>query len=237
MLKEGEVPPEPAPEVVELPPEQPPEPFEEVLLPPEPDIIEVFEEPEIMIEPDLPGPEPETAVEEATMDIPAEPPSPVVITEIMYDPAVIADDKGEWFELFNASDEPVDMNGWRIEDVKGQIHILQPGAEFLILPGEFLVFGGNNQESTNGGVEVQYQYPASDFTLDNKADSVVLKNLFGQVIDEVHYSQALLFPVAKGASIELLHPHLDNTKPDHWKVATVPYGDASNKGTPGTGSW
>ncbi len=228
MLLEGEQPPvdEPFVEVVE--------PVEEIVT--QPDVVEetvepvedVWEAMEEDVPPDL-GPE-----EDTTVVIPPEPDSPIVITEIMYDPDVLADDKAEWFEMVNASDDPVDINGWRIEDDKGQMHIIMNGGPFLMQPGQVFVLGANGIESTNGGVEVDYQYPYADFQLANTDDAIVLKNLYGEVIDEVHYDEQSGWHVAKGASLTLIHPNLDNSNPAHWKVATEPYGDQSNLGTPHT---
>jgi len=236
MIKEGEVPPEEEPEKIEELPdvkEEPPEVVEEVLNP-EPDIVEQIDEYEVIADvpedvPDEPDVGPDTMP-----DIPSQPDSPIVITEIMYDPdGGIADEKGEWFEIFNAGDEALDINGWRLTDETGEQHILQFGMPFALEPGEFFVLGSNSIESTNGGVEIGYQYPYSDFKLENKVpDAIILLNIFGEPVDSVHFGTKLGFPAAKGASLVLVHPNLDNENPDNWKVATTPYGDESNKGTP-----
>lgn len=235
MLFEGETPPVESPvETVELA-----EVLEEVVVQPEsvepmpdvtepPDTWEIIEEvaPETGGEDDLP-------VEDLTPEIPAQPDSPVVITEIMYDPVEVPDDKGEWFELVNASDEAVDIDGWRLEDQNGQMHVIVNGGPYMMQPGDILVFGANAMESTNGGVEIDYQYPYADFALANTEDSIVLKNIYGEVVDEVKYNENSGWPVGKGKSLELFHPNLDNSLDKFWSVATVPYGDESNLGTPG----
>ena len=40
----------------------------------------------------------------------------LVITEIMQNPRLIADDRGEYFEVYNPDDQPVDMTGFTIKD-------------------------------------------------------------------------------------------------------------------------
>jgi len=235
LLKEGEQPPEELqPEVVET--------VEDVVeaedIPdPEPDVVET-------VEPDLPSDAPDDVpadlpqdVLDIQPDIPPEPDSPVVITEIMYDPDGIPDDKGEWVEIFNAGEDLLDLNGWRLEDGKGQMHIIQYGGPFNLQPGKFLVLGCNAVESSNGGVAVDYLYPYADFALGNTDDAVVLKDIWGKVVDTVQYDEGAGWPAAKGASLELFHPNMDNTKPEFWKIAATPYGDQSNKGTPGAGNW
>ena len=170
-------------------------------------------------------------------EIPGEPDSPIVITEIMYDPSGIADDKWEWIELYNADNEAIDLNGWSLVDEKNQKHIIMNGGPFPVEPGEYLVLGCNSNESTNGGVELDYNYPYVDFGLANTGDSVILKNIYGDIVDAVHYDENTGWPPAKGASLSLLHPNLDNENSANWGVASEPYGDGSNMGTPGSGSW
>jgi len=183
------------------------------------------------VPPDLPP------ADTGTLDLPAQPPSPVVITEIMYDPVDVPDDMGEWFELFNASEDTVDINGWRIESDDGDMHILSFGGPILIPPGTFFVLGNNKQESTNGGVEVGYQYPKVDFSLMNTKDSIILKDIYGAVVDAVHFDEMLGWPAGKGASIMLIHPYLDNDSLANWIAGVTPYGDGTNMGTPGAGTW
>ncbi len=73
--------------------------------------------------------------------------------------------------------------------------------------------------------------PGLFFVVD--ADSVVLKNLYGEVVDAVHYDKFSGWPVPKGASLQLAHPNLDNDDPVFWSASTEPYGDKGNSGTPG----
>lgn len=231
MLLEGEQPPadDPAVEYVELGPDIVEAPDALV------DAYEVMEDlslSDVPGDPDLPTVA-DVSVQDVPVVIPDQPGSPVVITEIMADPNGIPDDKGEWFEVVNAIDEPIDINGWRIEDGTGQMHIIMNGGPFVLQPGQILVFGSNAIESTNGGVEVNYQYPYSDFQMANDADSVVLKNLYGEVVDAVHYDKFSGWPVPKGASLQLAHPNLDNDDPVFWSASTEPYGDKGNSGTPG----
>lgn len=223
MLLEGEQPPVDDPYV---------EPVADVIE--QPDVVEGIDEilEDIPQVPDVPI-APDMAPQDVVPDIPGTPDSPVVITEVMVDPDGLPDDKGEWFEIVNAVDEAIDINGWRIEDQSGQMHIFMNGGPFMLQPGQILVVGANAIESTNGGVEVNYQYPYSDFKLDNTADSIILKNLYGEEVDAVHFDKFAGWKVPKGASLELFHPNLDNNDAANWGVAVSPYGDGSNLGTPG----
>lgn len=238
-------------------PDEAPEPVEDTWVPePEPDVyqpdvvtegdyeivepLDVYED--IPVEPDL-APEdipvePDLSTPDlSALDVPAQADSIIVITEIMYDPETIPDDLGEWIEIYNASDEPVDLNGWRLTDEVGNLHIIQKGAPWIIEPGQLYVLGNNANEDTNGGVEIDYFYSKDEFTLQNKADSVIIQNLFGAPIDSVHYDEPQGWPVAKGASLALIHPNLDNEVPENWTVSTQAYGTGDNLGTPGFGTW
>jgi hypothetical protein len=234
LWREGDAPPvEVGPEVVETSPEgvEVVEAFEV--------ISDVWDVVETVSPPDV---QPEITVDVTPGDIgpgeiviPLLPDSPVVITEIMYDPVYpVFDDKGEWFEVVNATEETIDINGWRITSGSGSQHIIQNGAPLLLVSGQYFVFGNNKTESTNGGVEVNYQYPAVDLVLGNTADSVILRNMYGQVVDTVSYDELGGWPEGVGASIELIHPHLDNANPAYWRTAVKPFGDGSNRGSPGS---
>ncbi len=71
----------------------------------------------------------------------------LVITEIR-GPQSGGDNRGQWFEVYNASDRPVDMRGLRIEffDLQGGRvppgrPILVRGEEVVVEPGEYITFG------------------------------------------------------------------------------------------------
>jgi len=77
-------------------------------------------------------------------------PSTVVINEIMLNPLSVPDNLGEWIELYNNSEEIVDLQNWYIQDAGSDLHIIQES--LIISPGEFLVLGINADENMNGGV-------------------------------------------------------------------------------------
>ena len=54
-------------------------------------------------------------------------PGMLVITEIMKNPVAVEDGAGEWFELFNVTDQPVDINGWTIGDEGVDSHLIKGG--------------------------------------------------------------------------------------------------------------
>jgi hypothetical protein len=40
----------------------------------------------------------------------------IVITEIMANPGAVGDDKGEWFEVYNAGTTTVNLKGWKLKE-------------------------------------------------------------------------------------------------------------------------
>ncbi len=106
----------------------------------------------------------------------------LLITEIMANPAEVSDSKGEWFELFNPTDQVIDLNGIRIHDDGSNSFTIDQ--QLPIDPHDFLVLGKNSDTSINGGIPVDYQY--SNFTLGNSADEIIL-SLHGEEMLRLDY--------------------------------------------------
>lgn len=120
----------------------------------------------------------------------------VLISEIMYDPL-----KGEteWVEIFNASNENVNLKDWSIGDLLPSPTIAKISPiDFSLLPGEFAVVAADT---------TSYQYiPPVKFlqvkfgTLGNSSDGVLIYDSRGAVIDSLKYSSA--WGGLKGRSLE-----------------------------------
>ena len=155
----------------------------------------------------------------------------IVINEIMQNPDVVADDKGEWYELYNAGDTEVDINGWIMKDNGTNIDTIQNGAPLVIQPGGYLVLGKNGDTSVNGGVNVDYVY--DNFNLGNSSDEIILYLSDGiSVVDRVEWDNGSTFPDPTGKSMELINPAFDNNDGNNWAEALTIYGDG-DYGTPG----
>lgn len=144
----------------------------------------------------------------------------VVITEFMADPSKVADNVGEWIELFNIGTSSVDLNGWTLKDNGSNIHIINNGAPLVILSGSYIVLGMNSDFNSNGGLTVDYVY--SNFTLANTGDAIILVDKTGTIVDEVNYSSTVT-----GRSWNLDPAHystLDNNNFNYWCNATSVYG-------------
>ncbi|MEE4259811.1 MAG: lamin tail domain-containing protein [Bacteroidales bacterium] len=156
----------------------------------------------------------------------------LIITEIMQNPQAVSDSDGEWFEVYNTTDHPIDMLGMAIRDDGSDSHVI---AENLIVPsGGFVILGNNIDDMTNGGVQVDYSYGSSWF-LANGDDEVVIETEDLLEIDRVNYDGGPNFPDPNGASMSLDPDFFDATANDdgaNWCEATSSYGDG-DKGTPG----
>ena len=153
----------------------------------------------------------------------------IVISEIMANPGSVSDSYGEWFEIVNTTDSTIDLQGWSIKDLDGDEHELYSDqASILISPDEYFVLAKNNDQSLNGGVEVDYVYEG--YSLSNSDDEVILLDALGSVVDEVHYSNG--WPFSSGVSMEIHEPLIDNALIGSWFLSTSSYG-IGDMGTPG----
>jgi hypothetical protein len=150
----------------------------------------------------------------------------VIINEIMINPAMVSDASGEWFELYNPTSLPIDLDGWVIRDDFSDSHTIT--SSVIIPPNGFVVLGRNADFVTNGGVVVDYQY--SNFALGNSGDELIIEDQ-GSEIDRVDYD--LSFDTS-GKSKELSVNHLSDVLNDiltNWCDAVSVFGDG-DLGTP-----
>ena len=163
-------------------------------------------------------------------NVPVVEPAQIVITEIMQNPSAVADSAGEYFEIYNAGTEPVDINGWTVSDNDFDSFVIDNGGPLIVPAGGYLVLGNNADSATNGGVPVDYQY--SGMFLANGADEIVLTDTNSVEIDRVEYDGGPNFPDPSGASMELIDVTLDNNVGANWTTAEDAFGDG-DLGTPG----
>lgn len=161
-------------------------------------------------------------------------PGDVLITEIMQNPSAVSDTDGEWFEVYNASAQVIDLNGWIIKDLDSDSHQINNGGPLLIQPGSYLVLGRNGNTTTNGGVTVDYTY--SGINLANAADELILLLSDGSTeIDRVVYDGGPSWPDPNGASMYFNGAFSqDNNDNTLWAESDVPWaGSQGDLGSPG----
>lgn len=124
-------------------------------------------------------------------------PGDLLISEVLANPGAVSDTAGEWFELYNASANTIDLNGVKIRD-EGSNQFTISGS-LLINSGEYLVLGRNADVSVNGGYTTDYVF--SSFTLGNANDAIIVES-GGSVVASLIYNDAGLYG-ANGRSAEL----------------------------------
>jgi len=157
-------------------------------------------------------------------------PGDVIINEVMQDPVAVGDTQGEWFELYNATSEDIDINGWVIRDDAANVHTIDNGSPLVISAKGYLVLGNNADMATNGGYSCDYEY--SSFTLSNSDDEIVLGE-GGVEIDRINYDGGPIWPNPSGASMAWLGPPGDNNDGARWIVEGVAFYGDGDWGTPG----
>jgi hypothetical protein len=155
----------------------------------------------------------------------------IIVTEIMNNPAVNNDPAGEYFELYNTTNNPIDIQSWEIKDEATATEVHTITSSLIIPANGYVVIG--NAAIPNGGVVMGYTY-GNDISLGNGTDGVVI-DCAGTVIDEVTWDNGATFPDPSGASMELSITalnHIDNDLGSNWGTAVTPFGDG-DLGTPG----
>lgn len=149
----------------------------------------------------------------------------LVITEVMIDPATLADTRGEWIEVYNASPRSLDINGWTLRDATGS-HVITAPSPLSIPSGAFAVLALDANELVACGVAALYDY--ATISLNNGGDTVAL-DACGVTIDSMSYASSSngrtlsLDPAATSA--------LANDDPAKWCAATSVM-TCGDRGTP-----
>jgi DNA/RNA endonuclease G (NUC1) len=174
----------------------------------------------------------------------------LVISEIMANPSNVADDHGEWFEVYNAGRTDVDLTGWMIKSggATAQSHTIAPsattcgavGCTVIVPRGGYVVLSNNRDPTTNGGVPVDYQYPdgttASTINIGNTSatEYLAMASPAGVEVDRVTFGTSSVVHAA--ASSCLVDVTLDNSVMSNtasWQYSTALWsGSTVDKGTP-----
>jgi len=166
----------------------------------------------------------------------------LVISELMANPAgAVQDSVGEYVELYNAGQFPVNLRGFYVRDNGSAADTIK--SDLIVPASSYVVLARTTDTGKNGGVPAQYSYTtriggtSTNLTFSNSgADRFVLRSPSGVLVDSVSYSAAST--VAKsGIARELMDLTADNALVDgaNWADATSVY-DATNnnRGTPGS---
>jgi hypothetical protein len=157
----------------------------------------------------------------------------LLITEIMYDPTSLSDATGEWFEIYNTTDHPVNLHNLVIKKNETDQHVIT--GSVILAPKSFQVLS-RTADAVAGNC---YVY-GTGISLNNTGAILTVSNYGtdgsdGSVIFSVDYG-GQDFPAASGASICLDPGSLnvnDATAGTSWCVSTSVY-SSGDLGTPGS---
>jgi hypothetical protein len=175
-----------------------------------------------------PDPEPEPIVEAQVGDL--------VFSELNVNPILVADELGEWVELYNTSSTPIQIQGYAFHDLDYDSYTIVGSA---IVPGtDYVVLCASTDPVLNGGVSCDVGFArgtggAGFMALGNDGDEVVLSRPDGVAIDEVVYDGTWFTP---GAATGLDPARLDadnNDDESMWCDQVTPFGTSDELGTPG----
>ena len=138
----------------------------------------------------------------------------IVIHEIHYNPA----ERGqalEFIELLNHGEKSINLSGWKFDQ---GISFTFPANTPPLAPGGLLVVAEDPAQ-----VKEVYQTEAVgpwEGKLSNRGETLTLRNAQGKKVDEVAYGVGFPWPATAaggGASMELIHPNLDNNLAGSWR--------------------
>lgn len=122
----------------------------------------------------------------------------LVITEFMADPDATSDSQGEYFEVYNGSSEPINLNGYVVNDLGSDSHTI--GEDITVVPGEFVVLATSSDPVGDGSVAPDYVY--SGIAIANGSDEIVLTNSSGTEIARLVYTDG--DDAGDGVALELI---------------------------------
>ena len=152
---------------------------------------------------------------------------PVIINEIMYNPAPQYDSE-DWIEIYNPNAVSLDLTGWIFKDQNDDHKFLLP-VESTIDAYGYLIVARNSFKFKQtfpfvANVVGDFGSGVNGFGLSSQGEILRIHNPGGELIDYVYYGVTSPWPVlanGNGPSIELLDPGLDNNIGSNWISSPV----------------
>lgn len=178
---------------------------------------------------------------------PVEPePGDLIFSEMMVNPDAVADEMGEWVELYNTSGSTLDIEGYALHDDDSDYWVFEESIE--VPPGGYVVLCANPDPALNGGVPCDgwfYRNPMGEkpptgsgygVAIANNDDELTLTSPSGVDIDHFDYNDTDSDPIEAGMAFGLDPSALDGTANDNidnWCVQETVLPGVSEPGTPG----
>ncbi len=154
----------------------------------------------------------------------------VIISELMADPSPSAGlPEYEWVELYNRSNHPVDLAGWRLADASS---LSGPLPSHILPAGAFVLLASATASTYLSALATCL--PVSSWpSLDNNSDLLVLYDNTGTVVHSFRYETGWYKNDLKkegGWSLEMQYPEYPCQPASNWMASSSPGG-----GSPGSG--
>ena len=150
--------------------------------------------------------------------VPSDDEPAVIINEINYNSREDYD-SGDWIELYNPNDSPIDLVDWVVTDKE-----FKNGFTFientLLQGGTYLILTKDELKFKNIHSDVQNVISDLSFGLSSEGETVKIYSAEGLLTDSVNYLPSQPWSElanGQGYTLELRAPNLDNTLPENWE--------------------
>ena len=153
----------------------------------------------------------------------------VAINEINYNSSDDFD-SGDWVELYNLSEQSVNISGWQFMD-SDDSHVYTMPEGIILDASSYLVLCQDSAEFSQAYPDVENHIGELGFGFSGSGELLRLMDNFGGLVDFVNYDDNSPWPTepdGSGRTLELTNPHLDNDLPESWASSTVQYGTPGN---------
>lgn len=135
----------------------------------------------------------------------------VVINELMVSP----DEGGEWIELYNESDAPVNLSVWRLMDASGNIAKFG-GSRSELEPGKYMIIASKYETISGLHLDFGVSIGVTDgwVSLNDDGDQITLLDLASTKVDEITYPGTAAN--VKGRSWERISADHSGMQVDNW---------------------
>ena len=155
--------------------------------------------------------------------------NPVIINEICYKQDAVSDSE-DWVELYNNSNQFVDVSGWTLKD-SDNLHSFHIKSGRLLKPGGYQVICRSLAAFETVYPSVFNYEGEMNFGLSSNGEIVRLYNQEMDLVDSVRYGVSDPWPEissGSGYTLALLDPNLDNSLAESWDLSLY------QLGTPGS---
>lgn len=161
-------------------------------------------------------------------------PGDLVFSELMIDPEVVDDERGEWVELYNTAGYAIDVGGYTFRD--DDLDRFELEGPLVVAPHDTIVLCAEMDRARNGGVPCDGPFmrlTSGALALGNSGDEVILERPDGVVIDRVVYARSWFRAgVAIGLDPDEIDADNNDTESD-WCDQTTVITSGGEPGTPG----